>query len=213
MGCASAPVPATTVAPPTPTPTPVVETVPVPRTVVVGAVGLTVLDADGGVLGEVSYMEPATTAVALLTTAFEADPVISHLESDYNCSPAATLAVWDGYFTLTYDIEGRMPAGQTSYARAVAPAAPNGVGLSTPSGFGVGDPVDALISSQPGVDAPAMEIEGTAYAWVHYEVGAGVYLPDNDPNWGRDPYWGASASAVDGVITALHAPVTFVDQC
>ena len=180
---------------------------------VVGARGITVLDDEDGVIGELEYSESGATAVEFLTAAFEAPPVISHRESDFNCVPAADLATWEGYLTLNYNVDGWTVGDQATFVHVTAPVSANGLALHTTSRFGVGDSVEALLASQPGVGADSAEYDGHAYDWVHYDVGEGTYLPNSDPNWGREAYWGALASGVDGVITGLHSPTTYVDLC
>ena len=211
-GCATA---APVAEPPaaTPTTTPTAEPAPVPSVMVVGARGITVLDDAEAVLGELMYSEPGETAIEFLTAVFEAPAVITHRESDFNCVSAADVATWEGYFTLNYNIDGWTPGGQLTYASVIAPASPNGLALQTTSGFGVGDPVAAVLAGQPGVGADSMEFEGHTYDYVHYEVAEGMYLPASDPNFGLEPYWGALALGVDGVVTGLHSPVPYVDLC
>jgi hypothetical protein len=186
---------------------------PEPATAVIGAHAITVLDQDGDTFGEVVFTEPGSAAVELLTAVFDAPPVLSRQESDFNCVPAANVAVWDGYFTLAYDIEGAGGAGHSMLARATTRATPGGVLLLTASGFGVGDSVDALVASQPGVAVDSMDWEGKHYSSVHYDVGAGVFLTPDDENYDMAPYWGASAAAIDGTITTLQSPHAFVDMC
>ena len=214
-GCAS-PAPAPAAVPsrtPSATPTPTPEAAPEPATAVIGAHAITVLDENGDTLGELPFTQSGPAAVEYLSALFDAPPEITHRESDFNCVAAANLAAWGEYFTLTYDIEGWTVAGHPIMAHARARAAANGVTLQTASGFGVGDSVDALVASQPGVAVESMDWEGNSYAFVHYDVGAGVHLSSDDPNYDREPYWGASAQSVDGVIESMHAPQTFVDQC
>jgi hypothetical protein len=51
------------------------------------------------------------------------------------------------------------------------------------------------------------------YTSVHYDVGVGAPAPRGDYDSDPGEYWGASASATNGVIVRLSSQRTYIDAC
>jgi hypothetical protein len=181
----------------------------VPATLVIGALGLTLLDEEGDKLDTLPFTSDGADAVAFLDGAFGETPVLSFTPSDGHCSSDASEATWGDWFTLAYDVQGETPTGLDMAVTSASKTTPNGLSVLTPSGFGVGDDIAALAAAQPDAETDSYSFEQVAYMSVFYDIGSGSKAAAEN----GDLWWGASAAAEDGVIVTLRSPHLLRDSC
>jgi hypothetical protein len=205
-GCAATAPEATT---PSATPAPSASVQPEPAALLIGARDVKLVDGEGATLATLPFAADGATALAFLEDAFDEAPALSSVPSDGHCSRAASRAQWGEWFALAYDIEGPTTTGLQMQVTSNQKTTPNGLSVLTPSGFGVGDDIAALKAAQPEADTYGMPMEGIEYFSVYYEVGTGTPA-DGEAG---EAWWGASATAENGVIQTLRSPHAFRDSC
>jgi hypothetical protein len=208
VGCA-APEPAPRASSPSPSPSASAQPPSEPATLVIGAVDLKLLAEGGEMLETLPFAADGSTAVAFLERAFGEAPALSATPSDGNCARASSHATWGDWFALAYDIQGETSSGLQMQVTSEKELTPNGLAVQTPSGFGVGDDIAALMAAQPEADTDGLSMDGVEYLSVFYDVGAGTPA-DGEAG---EAWWGASAAAEDGVIRTLRSPHAFRDSC
>lgn len=186
---------------------------PVVTTVAIGATAIELRD-EQSTLATLPYAGDPAAAVAALTDAFGAEPVLSHRESDLNCVPEAEVVTWADGFVLRHQIpEPNLPAGQLFEVDS-STASVGDVAVVSSTGVAVGDPLDALtVGVPPERIGPLWEVDGGTVQFVDFEVGSGAYVAPDSPDYGSFDYWGAVGGSTDGVVDRLFAPTIFVNLC
>jgi hypothetical protein len=178
---------------------------------VLRATSMETIDEAGAVVDSIDFTAPGAEVVAFVEEVAEVAPVLSVWEP-HNCSRGANAANWGG-FSVGYDFVDPSPTGLGVVIDTSDPTLPNGVRVQTPSGFAVGDLASDLETAQPGVFAEVFGEGELVYTSVHYDVGGGIPLSRYDEAYYDNNYWGASASATNGVIERLSSPRPYEDLC
>jgi hypothetical protein len=185
---------------------------PEPAVLVIAGREVRVLDENGDQIDALPYTVEPAVATEFFSTLFEAPPVLTTQVTDENCTPNASIATWGDGLGVAYG-EIFLPEGQRYMVSAKAGSV-GGIAIHTPSGVGVGEPIERLHADIPVEQrAKPISFEGVTYDSANYDVAAGEWTPDNGTVTDVNPYWGAYARAEDGFVTRLQAPIYFVDSC
>jgi hypothetical protein len=198
--CSPAPAdPHPTVAPPVvvlptesavPTPVPLV-----PSFVVITAHSVSVGATTQQQIVEVPYSTDAGTAVALLSDAIEAEPVVSTIAAT-GCSPAATVWDWTGLRIIAPAPDGDA-LGAEFIARATAARTGNGLDIELTYADAVGSSLSDVVAHGPG----------GAYSVISEDLGGGHTVAMLDGQDGDT--WGVIMVVESGTVTSFFAPGYF----
>ncbi|CAN5261464.1 hypothetical protein BH09ACT2_BH09ACT2_21910 [soil metagenome] len=160
---------------------------------------LTLIGSDKSVLQQLSYSGDGTLAVAALSKQIGETPSIETLVAT-TCSNSQKRISWGDGLSVTY-VTDAASAGSSFMVRSDSAKTPGGVAVTTASGFGVGDPIQSLISATPDVRVIGQDTAG--------QLGVEAFF-DLDAN---DVGVVAISDPKTGLIRFLNAPVSVSQDC
>jgi hypothetical protein len=199
VGCApepTAPVPSASVTQ-TPLPTPVPVTL---ASIQLGGSSLTLIGSDKSTLQKLEYSADPVVAVAALSKEIGETPTAETLAST-GCSDNQKRFSWGDGLSLAYSTDTPARSPTVFVVRSDAAKTPSGVAVTTPNGFGVGDPISEMIAATPGVTVIGADTADQLGLEAFFDLNA------------NDVGGVAISGAKTGLITFLTAPVGVSQDC
>lgn len=169
-----------------------------PALIIIGASGVTVADAEGNTLLELSYSGDADTAVEQLTETLGESPT-ALLEPESTCIDETTITSWGG---LLLDDPAGVASGPGAVftVRADAPSTANGVPIVSSAGFAVGDPI-----SDVNLLASARTVVNGGWTDIYADLNGASF---DDPD-----AWGVRGFTFSTVVERFGAPFYYYYDC
>ncbi len=161
--------------------------------------GLMLIGSDKSVLQQLSYSSDRTLAVATLSKQTGESPSVETLVAT-TCSNSQERISWGDGLSITY-VTDAASAGSSFVVRSDSAKTPGGVAVTTASGFGVGDPIQSLISATPDVRVIGQDTASQAGVEAFFDLDA------------NDVGVVAISDPKTGLIRFLNAPVSVSQDC
>jgi hypothetical protein len=180
------------------TPTPTAEPMAEAALIIIGALSLTVADADGNSLLELTYASDADAAVEQLSQTLGESPT-ALLEPASSCIDETVITRWGG---LRLDDPAGVAAGPGAAftVGADAPTTASGVPIISSVGFAVGDPI-----SDVNLLAAARTVVNGGWTDMYADL-QGASFDDPDA-------WGVRGTTFSTVVERFGAPFHYYYDC
>lgn len=169
-------------------------------TVRIRTAGLELLSPDGTAIQTLPYAQSATAAIEAVTDAL-GTPASEFSQGDGYCSADSTVLTWGG---LRLVHEGTDTAATDWWVWLDGTGTPTATAVDGPGGVTLGQRVEDVRSAHP--DAPT---ESFNYQGITYDF---IYLDASTSSGGTHEF-AVEASAEDGVVVSMQAPVYVVGDC